>query len=1081
AGLEGGLPPDFQQQGGRFQWRRDGVTLSKNIASGGSYTFTVAAPEDIATYEAVLTNDIGSTTSNPLVLVSEANPLQVGQELRSRVALAGTSFTWNDFLVTSGSLSTGSLTYTWTRNSGAPVPQTGGSLTLGTLGIAAADTYTVTASNGLYSVSSSAELRVFNPISAPQLTLKQGTAFSALSNTPLTLNAGQSATFAVQASGGDPTSASGKLRYQWFRSGTVGGAGSAISGATGSQYTLVSAGSSDANTQYWASVSILDPFTNGGTSNFGVAQQTQRVSLLVRQVPAISTQTVGPVRVNSGSLVSLTVASTAPDATFQWYKDGQRILTGGTAASYSFTATELSGGTYSVSLQNDAGSVSSAAIPVAVRVPVSITQQPDAVRTVNLQATVKLRVEAKGTGTLSFQWRKGGVALEDGLTGTGAILSGTRSRQLVIDNSDVSEEGDYDVVVSQVEDSMLASVISSKTALTINNAVQILSNPVDLTVVAGSSANLSVSAKGKTLKYQWRRNGVNLADGVDYAGATSSSLTVRSAVLGGDYDVLVSSGEISVASQSAKLEVLERLRLVTDLANAADLVPVKQGDRTLPYTLAPVLAGAGSYSYQWQKNGINISGGSGTASQLVVVASDTSATDKYRVVVSATQVLAGGSSTLSLGTVSSSEVRVGLMAAAAVTTPPEAVAADIGDSATLSVSATGGGNLTYQWEKLSADGSGVALPGATSSTYRVSELVPDDAGSYRVKVANARGATFSKYVSVSVRQKEFITAQPSAVTANPGDRAAFEVKASGFGLWDLKYQWRKDGVLLADNGTWSGAQSSKLVLGSVTEGLDGSLYDVVVSGTYRTSTASFTSTSARLRVNTPVSFDAQPKAPLLKAGGSATMFVKASGTPDIAYQWRRNGSDLSNGSLFSGVTSPVLTLNAPQTDTSAVSGIFDVVVSNVVGSVTSEAATVSVLSPVAITANPSGGSFDPYTAVQLSVTATGTAPLEYQWFKNGVAVGTSSATISGGTSDTLFIAAADPGSALADGDSGSYQVVVSNALNSVTSIPAVVDVKSQPIIISQPLAQTVNSGDGARFSVGVKGTAPFTYRWHKLS
>jgi hypothetical protein len=1060
----------------QFQWRRNGASLSK--ATSGTYSFTVNSPDDLGKYELVLTNDAGSTTSNPLTVASQANPLQLTHELTSRVVLAGGSLNWTDFAVDAGSLATGSLTYTWTRATGGSVQATGGVLSVGSVTADLADVYTVTASNGLYSVSSTGELRVFNPISTPQLSLKSGT----ITDGTVTFNAGQSATFVATATGGDPSSSSGKLRYQWYTSATPQGAGTAISGATTRQYTLDSVGSLATGSQYWARVSVLDPFAIGGTTAFGTPQDSARVTLAVRQAPAITVQPV-PVKLALSGTVNLSVTATGTDPlVYQWFK-GETALQTGTAATYSFSATESSAGSYSVTVKNVVGSVTSVPVAVAVRVPVTITQQPDSSRTVNPQATVKLRVAAKGTGTLSYQWRKGGVELSDGVSVSGGSVAGSATNTLSIDKVDVADEGDYDVVVSQVEDGTSSSVASNKSTLTVNDSVQIQTNPSDLTVVSGSAAKFAVTARGKSLKYQWRLNGGSLVEsGSSFTGVNTANLTVTAASASGDYDVLVTSGAIGVASQSAHLDVLGKLSLVTDLVGATDLVP-STGQTSATYLLAPVLSSSGSLTYQWQKNGVNIVGGSGTASQYLATVTD-AATDKYQVTVKATQIV--GSVTLDLGTVTSSAVSLALMQPVEISKAPEAVATEIGSAASFSVTATGGGTLTYQWEKLSSDGSSTALPGATSGTYSVSEAVPDDAGSYRVKVSNKRGVAFSKYVSLSVRQKDFILTQPSAVTANPGDTATFAVTASGSGLWTLSYQWRKDGNALTDGGTVSGSKTSKLTLLSVGTA-SVAQYDVVVSGTYKSSSASFTSASAKLSVNTPVSIDTQPSTPVLKAGGSATLLVKVSGTPvqasgtlGFAYQWRRNGVNLEDGALFTGSKSAVLTLNAPATDTSSVSGIFDVVVTNVVGSVTSSPVTVSVLTPVVITSDPVGGTYEPYAAVQLNVTVTGSAPLTYQWRKNGVVL-TESDTVKGVATDTLVISSATPASAVVAGDSGSYDVVVGNALNAATSLPAVVTVKAPPSIITQPATQTVNSGDAARFSVGVQGTAPFTYRWYKLS
>ena len=73
-------------------------------------------------------------------------------------------------------------------------------------------------------------------------------------------------------------------------------------------------------------------------------------------------------------------------------------------------------------------------------------------------------------------------------------------------------------------------------------------------------------------------------------------------------------------------------------------------------------------------------------------------------------------------------------------------------------------------------------------------------------------------------------------------------------------------------------------------------------------------------------------------------------------------------------------------------------------------------------------------AVVLSVTATGTAPLDYQWRRNGIDVLT-------GTSDVLTI---DPASGA---DSGDYDVVISNACDTITSSAATVTVEEVAAVV----------------------------------
>ena len=106
-----------------------------------------------------------------------------------------------------------------------------------------------------------------------------------------------------------------------------------------------------------------------------------------------------------------------------------------------------------------------------------------------------------------------------------------------------------------------------------------------------------------------------------------------------------------------------------------------------------------------------------------------------------------------------------------------------------------------------------------------------------------------------------------------------------------------------------------------------------------------------------------------------------------------------------------------------------------------------------------------------SVTATGTAPLSYQWKKNG-------ATISGATAST-YTTPRTTGS-----DNGAqFTVVVSNTAGKTTSNIATLTVKRPvaPSITVQPTSQTVTAGQTATFSVTASGTAPLSYQWRRTA
>jgi hypothetical protein len=84
----------------------------------------------------------------------------------------------------------------------------------------------------------------------------------------------------------------------------------------------------------------------------------------------------------------------------------------------------------------------------------------------------------------------------------------------------------------------------------------------------------------------------------------------------------------------------------------------------------------------------------------------------------------------------------------------------------------------------------------------------------------------------------------------------------------------------------------------------------------------------------PVSITAQPANQIVTVGQTATFSVATSGTPPLTYQWQKNGANISGAGATSYTTSA-----AASTDSGA---MFDVVVSNYAGSVTSTMATLTV-------------------------------------------------------------------------------------------------------------------------------------------
>ena len=169
----------------------------------------------------------------------------------------------------------------------------------------------------------------------------------------------------------------------------------------------------------------------------------------------------------------------------------------------------------------------------------------------------------------------------------------------------------------------------------------------------------------------------------------------------------------------------------------------------------------------------------------------------------------------------------------------------------------------------------------------------------------------------------------------------------------------------------------------------------------------------------------QPAPNTVSVGQSATFSVVAAGSSPLSYQWRKNGT------VISGATGATYT--TPATTAGDNGSSFSVVVSNSFGSITSTTATLTVSAvgqAPTITSQPSPQTVTAGQTATFSVVASGTAPLLYQWRKNGTVI--TGAT--GATYKTPATTAGDNGS--------SFSVVVSNSFGSATSSTALLAVNA---------------------------------------
>ena len=743
----------------------------------------------------------------------------------------------------------------------------------------------------------------------------------------------------------------------------------------------------------------------------------------------------------SGAVAAFSVAATGTPATFtyQWYRMPARTSTwtqladggaynGSTTATLSVTSsTAMNGDQFLCLATNSAGTATSTAAALVVNEsgPVFTAQPADKTVSVNSAASFSIAVAGPPTsyGYFTYQWQRqsfGSGTWTDLANGVG--VSGAQSAGLTLSALTLPMSGDQ---VRCVVTNTAGSTISNIATLTVGQPPSVTTQPQSVSSAAGSTVMFTVVAAGTApLTYQWELYGVNVA-GANSATLTLSNIQPSNA---GAYTIYITNALGATRSNVATLTVTG--------AGAPSITAQPQNATVVAGTTANfgvTATGTAPLGYQWRKNGTNIGGA--TSATYAIASTQPSDAGTYSVVVSNSAGSAiSGNATLTV-----------TAAPPAITTQPTGASVLTGASVSFTVAASGTAPLTYQWSR-----NGTPIGGATSATYAIASVALADAGSYTVVVTNGVGsATSAAAVLVVNAIAPTITSPPAGLSVTAGSPAAFSVAASG--TTPFTYQWFKNGSAIG------GATTSSYTIASA-QAADAANYTVSIGNSAGNATSSpATLTVTALTIAPTITIP--PASASVLVGAGVTFSVTAGGTAPFTYQWQLNGAP-----IFGATAASYVLASAQLTD----AGAYTVTVTNGAGSATSAAAglTVSATPPTILTA-PQNATVLAGGGVTFSVAAGGTAPFTYQWRKNGAAIG-------GATSAGYTIPAAQAA------DTGSYDVVITNAAGSVTSAAATLTVTVlavAPAITTPPQPVTVVAGAGAGFTVLVSGTSPFSYQW----
>ena len=441
---------------------------------------------------------------------------------------------------------------------------------------------------------------------------------------------------------------------------------------------------------------------------------------------------------------------------------------------------------------------------------------------------------------------------------------------------------------------------------------------------------------------------------------------------------------------------------------------------------------------------------------------------------------------LSSGLAQSRPCTLSVVTPPAITLAPQSQALLGGATAQFTAGAVGGAPLSYQWQQNGANlTDGGNISGSSTTVLTISNVALSDAGLYAIVVSNAAAAVISAPPALLtiVPSGPVITVPPASQYALAGATVQFGVAAEGDA--PMSYQWQQNGTNLADGAGISGSSTATLTLEPATAA-SGGTYTVVLTNDLGAAASAPAVLSVYALSDTELlqnggfeagnfsgwnlsgndSFETVAAGPLFTRSGlygaemgpvdtpgfisqtvpttpGATYLLSlwldspdGDGPNEFIVNW--NGYDqlaLTNMTAF-GWSNFQFALTATAASTTVELGFRDDTSFLGLDDVSLKPLLNPAGAPV-ITGQPPAQTFAAVGAsASLTVTATGLAPLFYQWLSNNVA-------IPGATSPTLAF------SSVNTNQDATYSLRVNNVLGSAASSNAVLSVLTgAPVLVT---------------------------------
>lgn len=341
---------------------------------------------------------------------------------------------------------------------------------------------------------------------------------------------------------------------------------------------------------------------------------------------------------------------------------------------------------------------------------------------------------------------------------------------------------------------------------------------------------------------------------------------------------------------------------------------------------------------------------------------------------------------------------------------------------TFRVEAIGTPPFAYKWYK-----NGVLLETETQNYLTIINATETDTANYYCVISNNSYSTQSDTVELLVLDKLFIVTQPVSINTNPNTTVFFNTSA--IGATPITYDWYKNGELISSS-------YNNLLYTFNTQTKDIGNYYCVISNLVD----SVTTNTVELTLNTPLVVVRFPDDTTINPGQTVNTSLSCTGTTPITAQWRKNGSNFKSSNVYNNGFVPLVISDVEKDD----NGVYDCVLTNIVGSITSQSFLLYVGESLGFTTQPISGTVNVEESFTFTADASGSEPIYYQWIKTNPYFNL------GVTGKTLTL------NNIEVTDQSNYACVVTNAVGSLTSSVVPLSVISDYIITNDGTYITFN-------------------------